>query len=70
MSIQKMLARFPVPVSVWDEYHLSEEINDRGIALDRQMVAQAIQLDAKSRDELSAEMQKVTRWRIRILWRR
>lgn len=61
MSIQKMLARFPVPESVWDEYHLSEEINDRGIALDRQMVAQAIQLDAKSRDELSAEMQKVTR---------
>ena len=61
MSIQKMLARFPVPESVWDEYHLSEEINDRGVALDRQMVAQAIRLDAKSRDELSAEMQKVTR---------
>ena len=42
MSIQKVLAKFPVPDSVWEEYHLSEQINDRGIGLDRQMVEQAI----------------------------
>ena len=60
MSIQKVLARFPVPESVWEEYHLSEEINDRGIRLDRQMVEQAIALDALSRDELSAEMRRLT----------
>ena len=60
MSIQKVLAKFPVPDSVWEEYHLSEQINDRGIGLDQQMVEQAIQLDAQSRDELSAEMQKLT----------
>lgn len=60
MSIQKMLTKFPVPDFVWEEYHLSEQINDRGIGLDRQMVEQAIQLDAQSRDELSAEMQKLT----------
>ena len=60
MSIQKVRAKFPVPDSVWEEYHLSEQINDRGIGLDRQMVEQAIQLDAQSRDELSAEMQKLT----------
>lgn len=60
MSIQKVLAKFPVPDSVWEEYHLSEQINDRGIGLDQQMVDQAIQLDAQSRDELSAEMQKLT----------
>lgn len=60
MSIQTMLSKFPVPDSVWEEYHLSEEINDRGIGLDRQMVEQAIQLDAQSRDELSTEMQKLT----------
>ena len=60
MSIQKVLAKFPVPDSVWEEYHLSEQINDRGIGLDRQMVEQAIQLDAQSRDELSTEMQKLT----------
>ncbi len=60
MSIQKVLARFPVPESVWEEYHMSEEINDRGIRLDRQMVEQAIALDAHSRDELSAEMRRLT----------
>ena len=61
MAIQKKLAAFPVPGSVWDEYHLSEEINDRGIRLDRQLVNQAIKLDALARDELSAEMQRLTR---------
>ena len=61
MAIQKALTRFPVPESVWEEYHLSEKINDRGILLDKEMVRQAIRLDALSRDELSAEMQKVTR---------
>ena len=60
MAIQKKLARYPVPDSIWAEYHLSEEINDRGIALDREMVEQAIALDARSRDELSAEMQQLT----------
>lgn len=60
MSIQKALARFPVPDSVWEEYHISEEINDRGIGLDKQMVKQAISLDALSRDELSAEMPRLT----------
>ncbi|HHT14506.1 MAG TPA: DNA polymerase [Clostridiales bacterium] len=61
MSIQKVLAKFPVPDFVWEEYHLSEEINDRGIQLDLQMVEQAILLDAKSRDVLSTEMQKLTK---------
>ena len=35
MQIQQKLAKFPVPDSVWDEYHLSEEINDRGIRVDK-----------------------------------
>ena len=60
MAIQKKLTRYPVPDSIWAEYHLSEEINDRGIALDREMVEQAIALDAQSRDELSGEMQQLT----------
>lgn len=61
MSIQSALAKFPVPPTVWEEYHLSEEINDRGIALDRAFVSQAIALDEQSRKELSAEMRKITR---------
>lgn len=34
MSIQKKLSRFPVPDFIWDEYHLDQEINDRGIGLE------------------------------------
>lgn len=34
MSIQARLAKYPVPDSVWEEYHLDQEINDRGVALD------------------------------------
>lgn len=33
MSIQKKLSRFPVPGYMWDDYHLDQEINDRGIGL-------------------------------------
>lgn len=60
LAIQQKLRRFPVPDSIWDEYHLSEEINDRGIQLDIQMTEQAISLDARAREELSAEMQTLT----------
>ena len=31
MAIQKKLAKFPVPNSVWEEFHLDQEINDRGV---------------------------------------
>ncbi len=34
MSIQQRLAKFPVPAHVWDEYHMDQEINDRGVHLD------------------------------------
>ena len=60
ISIQEKLSSFPVPDTVWAEYHLSEEINDRGIRLDTELAEQAISLDAKARDELSAEMQALT----------
>ena len=33
MSIQEKLAKFPVPETVWEQYHLDQEINDRGVAL-------------------------------------
>ena len=34
MAIQDKLCKFPVPDFVWEEYHLDQQINDRGIALD------------------------------------
>lgn len=60
MSIQARLAKFPVPESVWDEYHIDQEINDRGVALDMELVRQAIQMDVRSRSELTQAMKKLT----------
>ena len=60
MSIQTRLAKYPVPDSVWDEYHLDQEINDRGVALDMEMVRQAIQMDGRSRSELTQAMKELT----------
>jgi DNA polymerase len=60
MSIQARLANFPVPESVWDEYHLDQEINDRGVALDMTLVRQAIDMDGRSREKLTAAMKKLT----------
>ena len=55
MSIQKKLSRFPVPDFIWDEYHLDQEINDRGIGLDMMLVEQAISIDSISRKNLTAD---------------
>nr|DAT88709.1 MAG TPA: DNA polymerase I [Caudoviricetes sp.] len=60
MSIQSKLAKFPVPDSVWEEYHLDQEINDRGVALDKTLVKQAIAMDGRSRSELTAATKEIT----------
>lgn len=60
MSIQAKLSKFPVPDSVWDEYHLDQEINDRGVALDMTLVKEAIDIDGRSRSELTMAMKKLT----------
>lgn len=60
ISIQEKLAKFPVPDFVWDEYHLDQEINDRGVALDMELVRQAIEMDTRSRSDLTASMKRLT----------
>ena len=60
MAIQQKLSKFPVPDFLWEEYHLDQEINDRGIQLDMVLVEQAIAIDNRSREELSAKMQQLT----------
>lgn len=47
MSIQQKLFRFPVSPEEWDNYHLDQRINDRGILLDRTLVSQAIRCDER-----------------------
>ena len=60
MAIQQKLSKFPVPDFLWEEYHLDQEINDRGIQLDMVLVEQAIAIDNRSREELSAKMRQLT----------
>lgn len=60
MAIQDRLKKYPVPDFVWNEYHLDQEINDRGIALDMDVVENAIAFDAKSKTELAENMKKIT----------
>ena len=60
MSIQKRLAKYPVPENIWEEYHLDQEINDRGIALDMDVVENAIRFDERSKSELMDTMKSIT----------
>lgn len=60
MAIQERLKHYPVPEQVWDEYHLDQEINDRGIAIDRTLVGQAVAMDARCRELLMDELKKKT----------
>lgn len=57
---KQKLHKFPVPDFVWDEYHLDQEINDRGVRLDMELVHQAIAMDEKSRVELTAAIKDIT----------
>lgn len=60
MAIQQRLQKYPVPEKVWEEYHLDQEINDRGIAIDLELARQAVALDAQSRESLMAALKERT----------
>lgn len=60
ISIQHKLSHFPVPDSVWDEYHIDQEINDRGILLDMDVVTNAIKFDTFSKARLMGTLKDKT----------
>lgn len=60
MGIQERLRKYPVPDAVWDQYHLDQQINDRGIAVDMALVRSAISIDEHSREELTAKLKELT----------
>lgn len=60
LSIKQRLSKFPVPDSIWNEYHIDQEINDRGIMLDMDVVRNSIAFDKKSKAELMIAMQNIT----------
>ena len=60
MQIQQKLSNFPVPDYIWGEYALDQEINDRGVKIDMQLVSSAVNMDKRSREELMDTMRKIT----------
>lgn len=60
MSIKQRLSKFQMPENIWAEYHLDQEINDRGIAIDMTFVKQAVAIDEHTREKLTALMQDMT----------
>lgn len=60
IGIQQRLSKFPVPDQVWDEYHQDQEVNDRGVRLDMELVAAAIEMDTRSRTQLVDTMKGIT----------
>lgn len=60
VSIQERLQRYPVPEFLWDEYHLDQEINDRGIGLDMELVENAIKFDEIAKEKATDKLQKLT----------
>ena len=60
LSIKERLSKFPVPDFVWHEYHIDQEVNDRGLMLDMDVVNNAIAFDKKSKSALMIAMQNIT----------
>ena len=60
MEIQHRLSSYPVPDFIWEEYIIDQQINDRGVLVDMELVRQAIYMDARSREELITAMKEFT----------
>ena len=60
MAIQQRLSKYPVPPSVWEEYVLDQEINDRGIHLDMPFVENAVKIDAHTKEKLTDRLKTLT----------
>ena len=60
VQIQERLAKYPVPESVWEEYRLDQEINDRGVRVDMELIKNAIAIDAHTHETLTAKMAELT----------
>lgn len=59
-QILERLSKYPVPDKVWEEYWLSEQINDRGILIDLTLVHNAIDMDERSKAELEGALKQIT----------
>jgi DNA polymerase len=60
IAIMKRLSKFPMPEDEWKNYILDQEINDRGICLDMDLIREAIRCDRQSRAALTEAMREIT----------
>ena len=60
LEVQRRLERFPVPEGIWHEYSQSEEVNDRGVMVDRALIARAIEDDRLSQEEIVTRMKELS----------
>lgn len=60
MEIDRRLSNFPVPADIEKQWQTDLLINARGVAVDMQMVRGALEIDAASRDKLTAEAVSIT----------
>lgn len=60
LAIKEKLRNFPVPDFIWEEYAIDQQINDRGIGIDMQLVQNAITFDERSRGTISEQMKGMT----------
>lgn len=59
-AIEDALAAFPVPADVWQQWRTDMQINLRGIAVDRELVDGALELDAGGTEAALAEAAEIT----------
>ena len=60
MEIRSRMAAFPVRPEEWDNYHLSEEINDRGIGIDMVLAREAIRIHKETKAALTGKARALT----------
>lgn len=59
-EIARLLAKFPVPGTEWELWHLDQWMNNAGMKVHRQLVDNAIVCDARVRERLLAEAIRLT----------
>ena len=59
-AVRKILMKYPVPEAEWKLWQLDQDINDRGVKIDRKLVANAIKGDSEHRERLEEEAINLT----------
>lgn len=60
MEITQKLSRFPVPQNEWENYWMDQDINDRGIRIDQQLVNNAIKCQKEFHAQYLQTSQQLT----------